>query len=753
MQEQFRLTGGVAGSANALLLDLVAGVAESGRVDEEDGDAAQVGRLLDGVARGAGDRRDDRAVASQELIQQARFAGIGTPKDGDAETATQDLAFTRRREEFLDPGKSCRQAFLELRTRRWRDVFLREIDVSFDMREGHHQVISKRINAPGEGAGELFVGSRKGEIRAGMNQVRDRLRLRQVQPAIEEGAAGEFARLGASRAGSEKRIEDLARHEDTAVTGDFHHILPRKRARRAHDRQEHLIDPATLPDNVAVMNAVTGGLRRTQAAWTRRLKRAFRDLEGLASRDPQDRNAALAKRRGDGDNCVRFGGGWVQINSRNRGTRAGHQDLKRRGGAEGGARCRVNTRGLACGGVRVAFLTHEPFHPPSGGGSAAAVYLVRHLVARGHSVEVFGPALAHPAEIEHQFGIRIRGFDGWRMGRTTSLRTFKYLAYPTALTRWVARTVRSEGSYDVCVSQHSISAVAAGRLRRRLGVPAVFNLLDCLTGFLETWPRCLMPRSVARRLVRYELSLPRRFEADAVLTVSDPLRHRVIARGYPPNKVRAIYYGYDSDLFRSVPGILPAGGAPQPTIVMHGSFDHHHLGPIAKRAVIAAHRGRPGIRFRFVGPRTPALRRFLQEVRHEEPAVLLEDTGFIPYERVPEMLRDATVGITPYEPSTGTHCAFVAKTVEYLALGLPVVCTPLESALQYYSGLEGVTFAGGEGSDFGGAILAWLEKSAEDRRHAVERARRKVEAELDWGTVCARAAEFIEAAVVPTRAR
>src|SRR5438876_3452256 len=41
--------------------------------------------------------------------------------------------------------------------------------------------------------------------------------------------------------------------------------------------------------------------------------------------------------------------------------------------------------------MRVAFLTHEPFYPPSGGGSAEAVYLAQEMVRRGHEVHLFCP--------------------------------------------------------------------------------------------------------------------------------------------------------------------------------------------------------------------------------------------------------------------------------------------------------------------------------------------------------------------------
>lgn len=404
--------------------------------------------------------------------------------------------------------------------------------------------------------------------------------------------------------------------------------------------------------------------------------------------------------------------------------------------------------------MRVAFLTHEPFYPPSGGGSAAAVYLVRELVARGHQVEIFGPEIPDAAGVEARFGVRLRPFRAWRMGRTTPLRTPKYLAYPVALDRLVQRTIREEGTrFDVALAQHSISAVAAGRLKRRLGLPIVLNLLDCLTGFLETWPPYLMPRPVARALVRYELSLPRRTDANAVLTVSDSLRDRLVREGFPAARVLAAYYGYDAALFRCPPLGSPSppppstSGTEAPLVVMHGSFDHHHLGVIARQAVRDIARARPEVRFRFLGPQTPALESFLRDVRRAVPRLLAEVTGFVPYAEIPPRLLEGTVGITPYEPSTGTHYAFVAKTVEYLALGLPVVSTPLESALRYYAGLSAVTFSGPRGEGFSRAVLEWLARSAVERRTLVEPARRKVEAELDWGVLCRRAVEFIEAQI------
>ena len=389
--------------------------------------------------------------------------------------------------------------------------------------------------------------------------------------------------------------------------------------------------------------------------------------------------------------------------------------------------------------MRVAFLTHEPFHPPSGGGSAEAPYLVREFVRRGHAVEVFCPAFPDSESVARQFGITVHPFTRWRMGRYARLRNLKYLLYPSALARLVRST---PAQYDVLFAQHTISAVAAGRLRRDLEIPAVLNFLDYLTGFMETWPAWVMPRPVVRTLTRFELSLPRRYDVEGILTVSRPLADRFIATGYPAERVRAIQYGYDASLFQPAPeGPTPA----TPVVVMHGSFDQHHLGRIALDAVSRVAAARPGVAFRFVGRETPALSRFVQSLRARVPGVRLELPGFIPYEAVAAQVKSATVGLVPYEESNGTHCAFVAKAVEYLGCGIPVASTPLENLRTYFADEPAMRFGTFDGESLAAQVMSWLDTPAPDRIGLGRAASARVAADLDWSGVTRRAVDFVEA--------
>lgn len=392
--------------------------------------------------------------------------------------------------------------------------------------------------------------------------------------------------------------------------------------------------------------------------------------------------------------------------------------------------------------MRLAFLTHEPFFPPSGGGSAEAVYLAEEMVARGWEVHLFCPTVEKSDAVRERFKVQLHQFTRWKMGRYTKFRNFKYLLYPAALEDLVEQTAGSN-RYDFVFSQHAIAAVTAGRLKKKWGVPVVMNFLDYLTGFMETWPVWLAPPPALAVLKRYELSLPRHYHVDGLLTVSDTLADYFRNNGYPAEKIVPIYYGYDSRLFHFRTPKKWDGTRP-PVIVMHGSLDHHHLRDIALLAMERVMRDLPQAVFRFVGHKTGALESFLRRASQRVPEAQLQCTGFVSYTEVGQHLQSADIGIVPYEESTGTHCAFVAKIVEYLAVGLPVVSTSINSAARYFANEPTVRFAGFDGVRFGEAILGMLKDPPPKLEEAAQAASERVRRELDWRTISRKACDVVE---------
>ncbi len=389
--------------------------------------------------------------------------------------------------------------------------------------------------------------------------------------------------------------------------------------------------------------------------------------------------------------------------------------------------------------MRIAFLTHEPFHPPSGGGSAEAIYLVREMVRRGHSVHLFCPEFADASTKAEEFGITSHLFKSWKMGRYAALRNFKYLLYPTFLQKMVIAADR-EHRFDLLFSQHSISAVAGGMAKRKLGRPLVMNLLDYLTAFMETWPPYIAPPPLLSVLKKYELGLPQRYQADAVLTVSEHLGELVRAAGYR-GRIEPILYGYDHERFPARTAIPPQN---PPVVVMHGSLDQHHLGQVAVEAVEHVSLKRPEVVFRFVGRKTPTLEKFARRVAERAPRARLEFTGFIPYEKIAEELAKAHCGMVPYEESSGTHAAFVAKIVEYLAVGLPVVSTRLKSISTHFASNPLARFTAFNGREFGQAILEQLEWSAVGVMDATRATNSNLRRQLCWDSISQHAVDIAE---------
>jgi len=167
------------------------------------------------------------------------------------------------------------------------------------------------------------------------------------------------------------------------------------------------------------------------------------------------------------------------------------------------------------------------------------------------------------------------------------------------------------------------------------------------------------------------------------------------------------------------------------------------LGQIAFDAVRVVVAKKPETIFRFVGKRTAGLEKFLQRAQ-AIPGFKFEATGFTPYAEVSKMLASATVGIVPYEESAGTHCAFVAKIVEYVATGLPTVCTPLKSVRSFFRNDPLVKFSEFDGEDFGRNILAWLDAPLANWAPYAKNSSARVQAELDWQPLCRKAVDFAE---------
>ncbi len=242
---------GLAGALDAGVFQEVLGEADAGGVYEEDGDAAEVYGFLEGIASGAGEMADDGALVAEEAVEEAGFAGVGLAEDDGAEAFAKDAALIGGAEEAGDFGAGGFEAGEEGGAGGGVDVFVRKIDVSLDVGKDGKEDLAQGGDVAAEAALELLGGGAEGEIGLGADEVHDGLGLGEVHFAIEEGAAGEFARLGERGAAGEEEIEDAAGDEDAAVALDLNDVLAGVARGGAMDGEEDFVEDAGAIDDAA----------------------------------------------------------------------------------------------------------------------------------------------------------------------------------------------------------------------------------------------------------------------------------------------------------------------------------------------------------------------------------------------------------------------------------------------------------------------------------------------------------------------
>lgn len=101
-------------------------------------------------------------------------------------------------------------------------------------------------------------------------------------------------------------------------------------------------------------------------------------------------------------------------------------------------------------------------------------------------------------------------------------------------------------------------------------------------------------------------------------------------------------------------------------------------------AVAHIARARPAWRVRLVGPVLPGVDEALERLAALDNVTV---EGAVPYDRVPEVMREFTVGLIPFRYDGLTRAVNPNKMYEYLATGVPVAATHFSPEVGRYPGL------------------------------------------------------------------
>ena len=221
--------------------------------------------------------------------------------------------------------------------------------------------------------------------------------------------------------------------------------------------------------------------------------------------------------------------------------------------------------------------------------------------------------------------------------------------------------------------------------------------------------------------------------ADLVLASSRPLAQRMQQLSahvhYLPNVA-------DTDLFASARAAGPLDAAiavlPEPRIVFTGAIA---AAKVDLQLVAELAELQPDWSIVLVGP--VGLGDPETDVSSLSRLANVHLLGPRRYEELPTVLRGAQAAIIPYRRNQLTASVFPMKVYEYLAAGLPVVATPLESL----QGVAGISF----GADAGEVAERLRAALAEDGPHARASRARLAEGH-SWNARLAEIAQLVERA-------
>ena len=305
---------------DADLFDLVIALAQTGGVDHMQRHAFDLDGLLHLVARRARDGSDDGQLRACQRVEQRTLARVRLSGDHHLDALAQQRALLRT----LHHRAKLRLQALQLPCRvglfQKVDLFFGKVERRLDQHAQMDQRIAQRVDLLGECARKRTPRTARRRFGARVDQVCNRLGLRQIDLVVEERALGELARLGQAQLRQRRlcklhaaRDEQLQNHRP-AVRLQLQHVFARVAVRPRKEQRQPAIDGLTC--RIGERQIVR--LARIQLASEKLLDKPANPL----ARHPHDPHGSASGSGGNGNDGVgvaRKHGGRVTMNGSNEG--------------------------------------------------------------------------------------------------------------------------------------------------------------------------------------------------------------------------------------------------------------------------------------------------------------------------------------------------------------------------------------------------------------------------------------------------
>ncbi len=345
--------------------------------------------------------------------------------------------------------------------------------------------------------------------------------------------------------------------------------------------------------------------------------------------------------------------------------------------------------------------------------------------ARDAGYQVFVVALRQPEEPKVE---KIDGITALRVdlqharGATLPRVAFEYIAFTLIATARVLQLHLRTALDVVHVHAPPDFLVVAGAIPKRLGANLVLDVHDLSPHMYGA----RFERRMGLRWVTAALRLVERLAcrlADHVVTVHEPYRNELTANGVPRDKITVIMNSPDEALLDRVRNrALPPDDAAGFTVAYHGTITAWYGVDLLIEAIASLDGQIPGLDALVLGDgdaleaaeRLAAKLGVADHVRFSR--------RYLPIEQTLASVQGASCGVIPNRPSMLNRFALSSKLFEYVALGVPVVVSRLQTLADHFNDTE-VTFFDPGNAESLAAAIDWVARNPEAAREKAARAR------------------------------
>ena len=227
--------------------------------------------------------------------------------------------------------------------------------------------------------------------------------------------------------------------------------------------------------------------------------------------------------------------------------------------------------------------------------------------------------------------------------------------------------------------------------------------------------------------------------ANQVITVHEPYRRELIARGVKSDKVSVVMNSLDETL-------LPAPTVRKESdsfrVVYHGTITHWYGVETIIEAAAQVLSEIPNLQIELYGEgdALPAVRELVS--RHGLDDRFFSSDAYLPHRETLAAVAGASVGVIPNRANRLNRFALSSKLFEYVMLGIPVACSRLPTLQEHFGEDELLFFESGDPADLARAFLAIAQDPAGAAQRA-ENARARCE-EYSWRRNAERYAALLE---------